>query len=637
MAKSALNRDGSMLNSFEQMKIDSSGFSSSRLARNPSYVTGIANSQVPSPISRASSIPRPSSSGQSSSTSGSLRMVTVNVVMEPRRDSNTSSPLEEHQEFRLLSSQQLARNFEIFESSPLPEEVTIPYSQNGFIIAKQLIDDKPAMSNFSEIFNHLAIAKKWRMKRKAKSRLLDTIKQTLMNNYNLSSNDIRQFDELCTPDEFSTIFEAQIKRTEQQIGQMEKELRGVDNITYAFLSKWLKLLANPLIQPRCEKLFELTKNVFCVVFEKNVSWYDTDFMKLFFSINIIQDCDELQSLIYTSLEKFLETDEKVAQDTNWGLMGDELVSQLRRIVITKNWNYGIPRNHSFLRRFLESGMTTPIHYTSNPDDLESSTSVDLLTCALNAHNWLAAKYLIHTQLSQSLTLEDYKELDNTNKNKDYQIKGYHATKKSKDPWKIHVEYFIEEINTKVALDFFLKEFSALLREHDIFTPQQPDLTANDVESDQLALLQKAVAQNKIELIEKYIKVFKMDINKMSAEYPLPPIFVALSKRKVRSTELLIRSGADLMATINIENVELNIFDVICANKNSFARTEEKNRRMMAKRFQQKVIEDARKAGSPFPSGHSQPHYHNPYSTWPKLPNLKFRTNDSSLLRNFQKS
>ena len=105
---------------------------------------------------------------------------------------------------------------------------------------------------------------------------------------------------------------------------------------------------------------------------------------------------------------------------------------------------------------LQTGMTTPIHYTSNPDDLDSSTSVDLLTCALNAHNWPAAKYLIHTQLSQSLTLEDYKELDNTNKNKDYQIKGYHATKKSKDPWKIHVEYFIEEINTKGAGFILLK-------------------------------------------------------------------------------------------------------------------------------------------------------------------------------------
>lgn len=106
----------------------------------------------------------------------------------------------------------------------------------------------------------------------------------------------------------------------------------------------------------------------------------------------------------------------------------------------------------------------------------------------------------------------------------------------------------------MALDFFLEEFSKLLRGEKLL--EGPDLTADDVESDQLALLQKAVAQNKIELIEKYVKVFRMDINKMSAEYPLPPIFVALSKRKVRSTELLIKSGADLMATINIENVEL---------------------------------------------------------------------------------
>ena len=64
------------------------------------------------------------------------------------------------------------------------------------------------------------------------------------------------------------------------------------------------------------------------------------------------------------MEKFLETDEKVAQDTNWGLMGDELVSQLRRIVITKNWNYGIPRNHSFLRRFLDVSKTIFLLYNA---------------------------------------------------------------------------------------------------------------------------------------------------------------------------------------------------------------------------------------------------------------------------------
>ena len=112
------------------------------------------------------------------------------------------------------------------------------------------------------------------------------------------------------------------------------------------------------------------------------------------------------------------------------------------------------------------------------------------------------------------------------------------------------------MNLLVALDFFLKEFSSLLRDQKIISRDAPDITADDVESDQLALLQKAVAQNKIELIEKYIKVFKMDIDKMSSEYPLPPIFVALSKRKVRSTELLIKSGANLMATINVESVDL---------------------------------------------------------------------------------
>ena len=61
-----------------------------------------------------------------------------------------------------------------------------------------------------------------------------------------------------------------------------------------------------------------------------------------------------KSLIYKSLDDFLETDEKVNQDSNWGMMGDELVSSLRRIVITKNWNLGLPVGTSFLSRFLEA-------------------------------------------------------------------------------------------------------------------------------------------------------------------------------------------------------------------------------------------------------------------------------------------
>ena len=78
------------------------------------------------------------------------------------------------------------------------------------------------------------------------------------------------------------------------------------------------------------------------------------------------------------------------------------------------------------------------------------------------------------------------------------------------------------------------------------------INIDDICSDHLTLLQKAVALNKIELIDKFVNVFKMDINKTSEEYKLPPIFIALSKRKVRSTELLIRKGADLMATITLD-------------------------------------------------------------------------------------
>jgi len=181
----------------------------------------------------------------------------------------------------------------------------------------------------------------------------------------------------------------------------------------------------------------------------------------------------------------------------------------------------------------------------------------------------------------------------------------------------------------VALDFFMKEFSAILQQCDIITAP---MTADDVESDHLSLLQKAVAQNKIELIEKFITEFKMDLNRTSEEYPLPPIFIALSKRKVRSTEKLIQAGADLMRKIFIDGNELNIFDVICSNKVSFHRTEDKTRRIMAKQFERKVIEDARKCGCPYPQTSSRPHYHSAFSNWPKLPPIKYRNNEN--LRQF---
>lgn len=84
--------------------------------------------------------------------------------------------------------------------------------------------------------------------------------------------------------------------------------------------------------------------------------------------------------------------------------------------------------------------------------------------------------------------------------------------------------------------------------------------------------------------------------------------------------------------VPFDNILFSIFDVICSNKVSFHRTEDKTRRIMAKQFERKVIEDARKSGIPFPQTSSRPHYHSAFSNWPKLPPIKYRNNEN--LRQF---
>ena len=60
------------------------------------------------------------------------------------------------------------------------------------------------------------------MKRKPKAKLLDRISQILNNKNNFEKYEIELFDELLSKEEFQTLFQHQIKRMEQQIGQMER-------------------------------------------------------------------------------------------------------------------------------------------------------------------------------------------------------------------------------------------------------------------------------------------------------------------------------------------------------------------------------------------------------------------------------
>ena len=95
-----------------------------------------------------------------------------------------------------------------------------------------------------------------------------------------------------------------------------------------------------------------------------------------------------------------------------------------------------------------------------------------------------------------------------------------------------------------------------------------------------------------------------------------------------------KTGFTFLTTrvISVFYLYFSIFDVICSNKVSFHRTEDKTRRIMAKQFERKVIEDARKCGAPIPVTSSRPHYHSAFSNWPKLPPIKYRNNEN--LRQF---
>ena len=94
-------------------------------------------------------------------------------------------------------------------------------------------------------------------------------------------------------------------------------------------------------------------------------------------------------------------------------------------------------------------MTTPL-YMQTPGGI-GHVSFDMLTCALNAQNWDAAKYIMNIYFKDSLTLKCAE--DSTNK-REHQRNSCLQTRKFKPPYLIHMEYFIEEIESKGKISFF---------------------------------------------------------------------------------------------------------------------------------------------------------------------------------------
>ena len=64
-----------------------------------------------------------------------------------------------------------------------------------------------------------------------------------------------------------------------------------------------------------------------------------------------------------------------------------------------------------------------------------------------------------------------------------------------------------------AMDFVLKYFSERL--------ELSHLTFDDIRADSLTLLQKAVSQNKVEIVKKFVTIFGANLNSTTPEFPLP--------------------------------------------------------------------------------------------------------------------
>jgi len=127
---------------------------------------------------------------------------------------------------------------------------------------------------------------------------------------------------------------------------MEFALKSVKVVDEKFLTPWVRLLGHPLIQPKCETLFEIMKNVCLAIFEKPVKWDEIDLLKIFLKANFISESSEIQSAIYNSIEKFVDennSDSIGFQNPNFGLIPDHLQHQFRYIVMKMNWH--VPGEH----------------------------------------------------------------------------------------------------------------------------------------------------------------------------------------------------------------------------------------------------------------------------------------------------
>lgn len=306
-------------------EVHQSSFANPELTRRSSYNHQLENltldsGYTSSSLRRAHSLQRPSSH------------VTIRVQLENG----------DVEQIKNLSVERLAKNFEVFDANPTPTELQLPFTLvTRFAMVRQLLDDRLALNTADEIIDILQIARHWRVKKKMRKKILDRIDQMINMGGMCDDDMVRRLGNMLSKDEFNTIFQVQMKQTERDIGRMELALRTQQVVDEAFLSGWVSLLGHPLIQPRCETLFEIMKNVCLAMLEKPVKWDEIDLLKIFLKAHFISESGDIQRAIYNSLERFVDDNNNDSigfSEYKLGLVPDHVQDQFRYIVMKMGWH-----------------------------------------------------------------------------------------------------------------------------------------------------------------------------------------------------------------------------------------------------------------------------------------------------------
>lgn len=566
-----------------------------------------------------------------SSRESPLRVHSLSRIGSSMVDLEIRLPDGQQEVFRNVKYDKLQAKFEYFQSTPSITSVRLAFQPEcKFDVVRQLVDDKRlVLHTISEIADALHLTQQWRGGSSIRQRVIDRLHQLGQLEKRSAMTKIEQLvrDNLLKPDELKRIFKIPLEELRKQLAAFKLSVQSCKlPIDEKFITPWLPVLNDPLLGEKCPFVDEVDE-VFHFLFTRQIAWHNVDILSLFLQNYFIHTRKSLQNAISHNFSRYLREngDNDFTPVTDDGptfaaYLSDSVLNQLAYVMVRKGWKFD--DDHLFS----ESGLVTPIHVEIDG----KVVNADLLCLALDCGHADVIKYLFREfNTSSFYTFEDQCAQKSSQVPRQHHMSSQKALATFHPHYQITLEYFLHELETLEGLQRALRYYSNILREKNIITR---DLRPDDICSGSMTPLQKAVEMNQVELVNKYIKVFGLDVNRCTDKYPLPPVYIAASKRKVRITQMLIYAGADLMIPVVYDRRTYLMFDVICANKSTFHKTGENQRRDLAREFYSRNLRDAKTVNSVYPA--HAPHFMSPHSSWPLLPQAEFNGSSSLHLKQF---